>query len=67
MTRNTFSELHNCGHEAIGNTKLPYFYTLVLNDCQQFTVAEREKYRCENSFKSRPHRMCKVLGAFLQS
>lgn len=51
MTRNTVSELHNCGHEAIDNTKLPDFYTLVLNNCQQFTIAEREKYRCESSFK----------------
>lgn len=37
------SELHNCDHEAIDNIKLPDFYTLVLDNCQQFTIAEREK------------------------
>lgn len=51
MTRNTFRELHNCGHKATYNTELPDFYTLVLNNCQQFTIAEREKYRCESSFQ----------------
>lgn len=46
-----FSELHNCHHEEIDNMKLPDFHTLVLNNGQQFTIAEREKYSCESLFK----------------
>ena len=69
MTRNTFSELRNCGHEAIDNSKLPDFYTLVLNNCQQFTIAEREKYRCESSFKVQSlqnvHQSCRCFSARL--
>lgn len=31
--------------------KLPDFHTLVLNNGQQFTIAEREKYSCESLLK----------------
>lgn len=45
---------------------LPDFYTLVLNNCQQFTIAERESTDVKVHLKSIPYRMCiRVLGVFL--
>lgn len=40
----------NSTSETTDNAKLPDFYTLVLNNCQQFTIAERKNIH-ESSFQ----------------